>query len=56
MQRRREERERMKSTAGLLTRAKWWVTGMPDLDPDGVDRDERATAGDRSEAASNSDT
>jgi len=34
LQRRREERERMKETAGVLTRAKWWVTGMPDPDPD----------------------
>jgi flagellar biosynthesis chaperone FliJ len=30
LQRQREERERMKETAGVLTRAKWWVTGMPD--------------------------
>jgi hypothetical protein len=29
----------MKATAGLLTRAKWWVTGMPDLDLDPIDRD-----------------
>jgi len=42
IQQRREEREELKATAGLLTRAKWWVTGMPNLDPDGVDRDERA--------------
>ena len=34
MQRQREERERMKETAGVLTRAKWWVTGMPDPGPD----------------------
>jgi len=34
MQRRREDRERMKETAGVLTRAKWWVTGMPDPESD----------------------
>ena len=32
LQRRREEREHMKETAGVFTRAKWWVTGMPDVE------------------------
>lgn len=30
VERRREKRERLKDTAGVFTRAKWWVTGMPD--------------------------
>jgi flagellar biosynthesis chaperone FliJ len=34
LQRQREERKRMKETAGVLTRAKWWVTGLPDPESD----------------------
>jgi predicted nucleic acid-binding Zn-ribbon protein len=30
LQRRRDERQRKKDTAGVVTRAKWWLTGMPE--------------------------
>ena len=29
IERRRLDREEMRDTAGVLTRAKWWLTGMP---------------------------
>lgn len=35
MQRRREDREQRRAQAGVLTRTKWWLTGMPDDDADG---------------------
>lgn len=37
LQREDRARQRMKETAGVLTRAKWWVTGMPDVTPDNED-------------------
>lgn len=35
LQQRREERERLKDSAGVFTRAKWWLVGMPDVDGEG---------------------
>lgn len=36
VQRQREEREQRRAQAGVLTRAKWWITGMPaDEETDG---------------------
>ena len=34
LQRIQNERERLKSEAGVFTRAKWWVTGMPSVESD----------------------
>lgn len=39
MQRRREDREQRRAEAGVLTRAKWWLTGMPE--DDGGDNERR---------------
>lgn len=37
LQQRREDREQRRAQAGVLTRAKWWLAGMPADEADGGD-------------------